>query len=88
MKNVRYYLIYKFFNTIQSVIEDHIKPLTSQDVGGLSIGMNGYNIVIHLNPDSSGQADGHPLQELIYKHIIINQILQLIKFLFKLTRIS
>jgi hypothetical protein len=57
----------KFFNTIQSVIEDHVKPLTSQDVGGLSIGMNEYNIVIHLNPDSSGQADGHPLQELIYK---------------------
>lgn len=57
----------KFFNTIQSVIEDHIKPLTSQDIGGLSIGMNGYNIIINLNPDSSGQADGHPLQELIYK---------------------
>lgn len=57
----------KFFNTIQSVIEDQINPLNSKDVGGLSIGMNGYNIVITLNPDSSDQADGHPLQELIYK---------------------
>ena len=57
----------KFFNTIQSVIEDQVKPLTSQEIGGLSIKMSGYDISIILNPDSSGQVDGHPIQELIYK---------------------
>ena len=57
----------KFFNTIQSVIEDQIKPLTSEEIGGLSIKMQDYNIYITLNPDPSGQVDGYPIQELIYK---------------------